>query len=253
MPFHWWLPEAMVAPTPVSALLHAVAVVKAGVFCILKIIVYIFATENLSYSYTAYLSYIAIITIIGASLVALFQDNIKKRLAYSTIAQLSYVVLAASLLGSSAITAGAMQIAAHAFAKISLFFAAGIIITSCRVKYVSSMNGVGKQAPIAMACFFLCSLSLIGLPFMAGGEVKALIEHAAEIKNQDWIVYMLYLSGALNALYFLPMTYRAFFRKGSGANVSVPLTMNIAIVITTIMLLGFGLYSHLITQLVSGL
>jgi multicomponent Na+:H+ antiporter subunit D len=253
MPFHWWLPEAMVAPTPVSALLHAVAVVKAGIFCILKIIVYIFATENLSYSYTSYISYFATITIIGASIIALKQDNIKKRLAYSTIAQLSYVILAASLISGTAITAGAMQLVGHAFAKISLFFAAGIIITSCGVKYVSGMNGVGKQAPIALVCFFICSLSLVGLPFMAGGEVKGLIERAAEVKNQDWIVYMLYLSGALNAAYFLPMSYRAFFMKGNQSKVLVPVTMNIAIVITTIMLLGFPFYEQIITRLTSGL
>ena len=151
MPFHRWLPAAMVAPTPVSALLHAVAVVKAGVFAILKITIYIFGLDLLSGTGAATpILWVATITIIGASLIALRQDNLKRRLAYSTISQLSYVVLGAVLANAAGIAGAAVHIATHAVGKITLFFCAGAILVAAHKTRVSELDGLGRQMPITM-------------------------------------------------------------------------------------------------------
>ena len=169
MPFHRWLPAAMVAPTPVSALLHAVAVVKAGVFAILKITIYIFGLDLLSGTGAATpILWVATITIIGASLIALRQDNLKRRLAYSTISQLSYVVLGAVLANAAGIAGAAVHIATHAVGKITLFFCAGAILVAAHKTRVSELDGLGRQMPITMGAFLIASLSIAGLPPMAG-------------------------------------------------------------------------------------
>jgi len=169
MPLHAWLPAAMVAPVPVSALLHAVAVVKAGVFSLLKIVVYIFGQDVLVKSgIMDGFVYIAGFTVVMASLIALFQDNLKKRLAYSTISQLSYVVIATLLITPVSIIGAAVHIAAHAFGKITLFFAAGAIYTAHHKTEVSQLDGIGKQMPWTMAAFAIASLSMIGVPPTAG-------------------------------------------------------------------------------------
>ncbi|MDH3561419.1 MAG: proton-conducting transporter membrane subunit, partial [Gammaproteobacteria bacterium] len=169
MPFHRWLPAAMVAPTPVSALLHAVAVVKAGVFTILKVSVYLFGSGlMITLVASQWLQYVAAATILLASLVAMRQDNLKARLAYSTISQLGYVVLGALLANAAGIVGSAMHIATHAFGKITLFFCAGVILVATHKTEISQMRGLGRRMPITMMAFLIASLSIIGLP-PAGG------------------------------------------------------------------------------------
>ncbi|MCZ6623230.1 MAG: proton-conducting transporter membrane subunit, partial [Deltaproteobacteria bacterium] len=169
MPFHRWLPAAMVAPTPVSALLHAVAVVKVGVFSIMKITVYIFGIDLLNGTgLSVWLMYVAGGTILVASLIALTKDNLKARLAYSTVSQLSYVILGAALANTWGVVGGSMHIVMHAFGKITLFFCAGAIAVATHKTKVSEMNQLGKTMPITMFCFLIGSLSVIGLPPFGG-------------------------------------------------------------------------------------
>ncbi len=171
MPLHRWLPAAMVAPTPVSALLHAVAVVKAGVFSVVKVIVYVFGVDMLAGEPGGAATgccAVAGFTIVAASIVALRADNLKRRLAYSTVSQLSYVVLAAALLAPLSVVGAALHIAAHAFGKITLFFAAGAIYTAAHKTEVSQLDGIGRRMPWTMGAFAIGALSMIGLPPAAG-------------------------------------------------------------------------------------
>ncbi|MCY0990061.1 monovalent cation/H+ antiporter subunit D family protein [Nannocystis sp. ILAH1] len=212
MPVHRWLPAAMVAPTPVSALLHAVAVVKAGVFTVLKVIVYVFGPAVLvRYGVGDWLIYVAGATILIASCIALFQDNLKRRLAYSTVSQLSYVIIAAALLSPLSITAAALHIAAHAFGKITLFFAAGSIYTAAHKTEISQLDGIGRRMPITMAAFTIGSLSMIGLPPTAGFVSKWYLLQATWETDAPFVLVVVILSTLLNAAYFLPIVYRAFF------------------------------------------
>jgi NADH:ubiquinone oxidoreductase subunit 4 (subunit M) len=176
MPLHRWLPAAMVAPTPVSALLHAVAVVKAGVFAILKIVVYVFGLDLLRETGSSdWLMGVAAMTILLASLIALRQDNLKARLAYSTISQLAYIVLGAAMVTPDAILGGGLHIATHALGKITLFFCAGAIIVTAHKTEVSQLDGLGRKMPWTMAAFFIGALSIIGLPPTAGSWSKWLL------------------------------------------------------------------------------
>ncbi len=213
MPFHRWLPAAMVAPTPVSALLHAVAVVKAGVFAILKVCVYIFGIDYLrEIGAGTWLVYVAGATVIIASLVALSKDNLKARLAYSTISQLSYVVIAAAVLAPLSVMGAAIHIAAHAFGKITLFFAAGSIYTAAHKTEVSQLDGIGRRMPWTMAAFAVGSLSMVGLPPTAGFVSKWYILLGALETEQLVVVGVIFASTLLNAAYFFPIVYAAFFR-----------------------------------------
>jgi multicomponent Na+:H+ antiporter subunit D len=203
----------MVAPTPVSALLHAVAVVKAGVFSVVKIIVYVFSIDLFSGSgSTDWVVYAAGFTVLVASIIALGQDNLKRRLAYSTVSQLSYVVLAAAMATPLAIIGAAMHITAHAFGKITLFFAAGSIYTAAHKTEISQLNGIGKRMPFTMAAFTIGALSMIGVPPTAGFLGKWYILSAA-MEIQDWFVlFVIFVSTLLNTGYFVPIIYRAFFK-----------------------------------------
>lgn len=215
MPGHRWLPAAMVAPTPVSALLHAVAVVKAGVFTVVKVAVYIIGVDQLQkYGQGEWLVFFAGGTILIASFIALFQDNIKRRLAYSTISQLSYVTLGAALLYPISVKAAALHIAAHAFGKITLFFAAGSIYTAShhRIVNVSQLDGIGRKMPWTMAAFTIGTISMIGLPPTAGFLSKWWMLQGAWTAENDFAVFVLVASTLLNAGYFLPIVYRAFFK-----------------------------------------
>lgn len=212
MPFHRWLPAAMVAPTPVSALLHAVAVVKGGVFTVVKVIVYIFGLDFLNYSVTSgWLVIVSGATIILASLVALRQDNLKRRLAYSTISQLSYVVMAAAVLAPAAVMGSVIHIAAHAFGKITLFFAAGSIFIASHKTLVSQLDGIGRRMPWTMTAFAIGTISMIGLPPAAGFISKWYMLSGA-LHYQVWVaVSVILVSTLLNAAYFVPIVYAAFF------------------------------------------
>jgi len=212
MPFHRWLPAAMVAPTPVSALLHAVAVVKAGVFSVVKVIVYIFGAETLFMAGAAdWLVLVAGFTIVAASVVALNADNLKRRLAYSTISQLSYVVMAAALLAPLSLMGAILHIAAHAFGKITLFFAAGAIYTAAHKTEVSQLDGIGRRMPWTMGAFAIGALSMIGLPPAVGFISKWYMLSGAMVAQHWLAVAVIAASTLLNAAYFLPIIYRAFF------------------------------------------
>lgn len=221
MPFHRWLPAAMVAPTPVSALLHAVAVVKAGVFSVIKVVVYVFGLDQLAGS-TDWLVAIAGFTIIAASVVALSADNLKRRLAYSTVSQLSYVILAVAILAPLSVVGAALHIAAHAFGKITLFFAAGSIYTAAHKTEVSQLDGIGRRMPWTMAAFGIGALSMIGLPPAAGFVSKWYLVSGA-MDQGHWVALAVVLASTLlNAAYFLPIVYRAFFRPLSADAVAHP-------------------------------
>lgn len=211
MPFHRWLPAAMVAPTPVSALLHAVAVVKAGVFAVVKILVYVFGLDALSGN-TDWLVAIASITIVAASVVALRADNLKRRLAYSTVSQLSYVVLATALLAPLSVMGAVFHIAAHALGKITLFFAAGAIYTAAHKTEVSQLDGIGRSMPWTMGAFAIGALSMIGLPPAAGFVSKWYMLSGAMAQAHWGAVAIIVGSTLLTAGYFLPIIHRAFFR-----------------------------------------
>jgi multicomponent Na+:H+ antiporter subunit D len=233
MPLHRWLPAAMVAPTPVSALLHAVAVVKAGVFSVVKVVVYVFGAGLADA--LAWLPWVAGFTIVAASVVALRADNLKRRLAYSTVSQLSYVVFAAALATPLALAGAVVHIAAHAFGKITLFFAAGAVYTAAHKTEVSQLDGIGRRMPWTFAAFGLASLSMIGLPPAAGFASKWLIVSGA-LQAHDWLALgVLTASTLLNAGYFLPIVYRAFFsspRADDPPHGEAPASMVAALVVT---------------------
>jgi len=247
MPFHRWLPAAMVAPTPVSALLHAVAVVKAGVFAIVKVIVYVFGVEALAGVRSAdWLAPVAGFTIIAASVIALRSDNLKRRLAYSTVSQLSYVVLASALLTPLSVIGAVLHIAAHAVSKITLFFAAGAIYTASGKTEVSQLDGIGRRMPWTMVAFAVGALSLIGIPPAAGFVSKWFIFSAAAAGAQYVALVVLGVSTLLNAAYFLPIIYAAFFRPaaaGSEAHGEAPWPTVAAMMITSVLVLGFAAYA----------
>mgnify|MGYP002629559023 CR=1 FL=1 len=212
MPFHRWLPNAMVAPTPVSALLHAVAVVKAGVFTVTKVVVYVFGIDFLAKSgASVWLMYVAAASLLIASVIALTLDNLKARLAYSTISQLSYITLGAALATGASILGSGMHIAMHAVGKITLFFCAGAIYVATHKKNVSELDGIGRAMPFTMAAFFLGSMSIIGMPPFGGWSKLYLAMGAAQAHQYVFIgVYM--VSSLLSIGYLMPIVARAFFR-----------------------------------------
>jgi multicomponent Na+:H+ antiporter subunit D len=212
MPFHSWLPAAMVAPTPVSALLHAVAVVKVGAFCVLRVITGVFGKDLLlSLHLGTLVCYLAAFTVIVASLIALSQDGLKRRLAFSTIGQLSYIVLGVALLSPKGMIGGMTHIGMHAFGKITLFFCAGAIFVATGKKNISEMVGIGKRMPVTMIAFFVGSLSVIGLPPTGGFFSKWYLVLGTLQADQMPMLFVLLGSSLLNAAYFLPIVYKAFF------------------------------------------
>ena len=210
MPFHFWLPNAMVAPTPVSALLHAVAVVKAGVFTILKVAVYVFGLDLLSaLPGTEIVMWVGCFTIVVASLIALTKDNLKARLAYSTVSQLSYVTVGAMLANTAGASGAALQIAMHAMAKITLFMCAGAIYVATGKTEISQMRGLGRRMPIVFTCFLIASLSIIGVPPLGGSWAKYELMQGAVDADHVYVVYVLIASTLLNVAYLLPIALLA--------------------------------------------
>jgi len=249
MPFHSWLPNAMVAPTPVSALLHAVAVVKAGVFSILKVVVYVFGIDTVAASpVQPILIAVAMITLVVASLIALSKDNLKARLAYSTVSQLAYIVLGALVATSVSVVGAGLHIATHAAGKITLFFCAGALYLAHRKTQVSELDGIGRLMPYTMTAFLIASLSLIGLPPLAGMWSKGLLLRGALDAQQMMVVGVLMLSSLLSVAYLMPIVARAFFKPLPGfSDNSTPVKRQeapwpcvLALVVTA--LLTFGLF-----------
>ncbi|MBR9863147.1 MAG: monovalent cation/H+ antiporter subunit D family protein [Rhodobacteraceae bacterium] len=212
MPFHRWLPAAMVAPTPVSALLHAVAVVKAGVFTMLKVGVYTFGIDFLADTGASdWLMWIAAYTILASSIVAYQQDNLKRRLAYSTVSQLSYVTLGLALATQMGVMGGALQIAMHAMGKITLFMCAGAIYVATHKSNISEMKGLGRSMPFTYIAFLIGALSIIGLPPLGGSWSKWLLMVGAADADHQIMIGVLMASSLLSLSYLLPVVAQGFF------------------------------------------
>ena len=210
----------MVAPTPVSALLHAVAVVKVGVFSTVRVMLYVFGTQTMhDLNLGMPTAYFVSITIVVGSIVALSKDNLKARLAYSTVSQLSYIILGVALLSDAGIEGGLIHIANHAFSKITLFFCAGAIYVATHKKNISEMSGLGRVMPFTFGAFALASLSMIGAPPVAGFVTKWYLLNGAWDARSIGIIGVLLVSTLLNAAYFAPVVYQGFFGKASEADV----------------------------------
>jgi multicomponent Na+:H+ antiporter subunit D len=255
MPFHHWLPGAMVAPTPVSALLHAVAVVKVGVFCTTRTMLYGFGVDTMNMLNLGIpTAYFVGFTIIMASVIALSKDNLKARLAYSTVSQLSYIILGVALLTPHSIDGGLIHIVNHAFAKITLFFCAGAIYVAAHKKNISEMSGLGRTMPFTFGAFAVASLSMIGAPPVAGFVSKWYLLVGSMEAHQVGILLILIGSTVLNVGYFAPVTYKAFFgKKPEGAAVGIheaPLSMLIPILIAVTISVIIGIYPNFMMQFV---
>jgi multicomponent Na+:H+ antiporter subunit D len=253
MPVHRWLPAAMVAPTPVSALLHAVAVVKAGVFAVVKIVVYIFGVDYLfELPGSIWLTWVAAITIILASVMALRQTNLKRLLAYSTVSQLSYVVMATAVLKPLAEIGAAIHMAAHALGKITLFFAAGALYTAAKITETRDLAGMGQRMPWTMAAFTIGALSMIGVPPTGGFVSKWYILAGAFQAESYAAIATVILSTVLNAAYFLPLVYMAWFAEAKSGETGVreaPLPMVIALTFTGLATIGFFFFNAPVIEL----
>lgn len=263
MPLHHWLPGAMVAPTPVSALLHAVAVVKVGVFSTARVMLYVFGVERMHAANLGLpTAYFVSFTILAASVIALSQDNLKLRLAYSTVSQLSYILLGVALLTPAAIQGGLLHIANHAFAKITLFFCAGAIYVATHKKNISEMGGLGRAMPLTFGAFALASLSMIGAPPVGGFVSKWYLLHGALDAGAGLILVVLVTSTLLNAAYFAPVVYQAFFGRANAVAAAhdhaaeplaeshpVMLAMVVPLCVTAVISVLLGLYPDLFLNL----
>ncbi len=256
MPLHNWLPSAMVAPTPVSALLHAVAVVKAGVFSVSRIMLSCFGVDllaNLGLGLVT--AYLAAFTIVVASVIALTKEDLKARLAYSTVSQLSYIIIGVAMLTPLAVKGGLLHIAHHAFAKITLFFAAGAIYVATHLKKIPLMDGLGRKLPFTFGAFAVASLSMIGVPPVCGFVTKWYLVNGAVGIHQYILLLALLASTLLNAGYFVPVIYRAFFRPpADGVDHShfkeAPLVMVVPLCLTAFISVALGLFPQIFASFV---
>lgn len=217
VPLHGWLPRAMVAPAPVSALLHAVAVVKAGAFGVVRIVYDLYGinlTNQLGL--LTPLLVIACVTVVVGSVFALFQDDMKKRLAYSTVSQVSYIVIGVALFGPIGSIGGLLHLVHQGVMKITLFFGAGNYAETLGVYKISKMDGIGRRMPLTTAAFTVGALGMIGVPPTAGFISKWYLGSGALAAGADWVIGVLVLSSLLNAGYFLPILYRAWFKPQQG-------------------------------------
>lgn len=248
MPLHSWLPAAMVAPTPVSALLHAVAVVKTGVFATLRVFLFIFGPDAMHLLGADALALgVASVTILGGSLLALGQDNLKARLAFSTVSQLSYVVLGAAMLDRSGIVGGVAHVTNHAVSKITLFLCAGSIYVSTHKTEVSQLSGLARQMPWTMAAFALASLSMVGIPPTSGFISKWYLALGSMERGSVWLLGVLLASSLLNAAYLAPIVYKAYFEEAPSSGeheiVEVP-WMVIPLAFTAVASLLLGVFPN---------
>jgi len=270
MPLHNWLPSAMVAPTPVSALLHAVAVVKVGVFSTVRVMLYVFGVDLMDRLHLGLpTAYFVSITILVGSIVAMSKDNLKARLAYSTVSQLSYIILGVALLTPTGIAGGLFHIAAHAFAKITLFFCAGAIYVVTHKKNISELGGLGRQMPWTFGAFAIGALSMIGVPPVAGFTSKLYLLVGSLEAGSIGILLVLIGSSLLNAAYFAPVVYQAFFGRPPAAAPAgdahhnhghassehqgeAPLAMLIPLCITAAISVAIGIFPNFFMQFAEG-
>ncbi len=212
VPLHGWLPQAMVAPAPVSALLHAVAVVKAGAFGIVRLVYDVYGVETAhALGVLEPLAWLAAATIVYGSLRALFQDELKKRLAWSTVSQVSYIALGTAIFGPLATTGAIVHLVHQGIMKITLFFGAGNYAETLGVHRVSEMDAIGRRMPWTTAAFTVGALGMIGIPPFAGYVSKLHLQQGAVAAGADWVGLVLAASSLLNAAYFMPILYRAWF------------------------------------------
>jgi multicomponent Na+:H+ antiporter subunit D len=261
IPMHFWLPAAMVAPTPVSALLHAVAVVKAGVFTVTKVAVYIFGIDALRQTgANEWLVFAASASLLLASLIALSCDNLKARLAYSTVSQLAYVVLGAAIATTTSVIGAGLQIAVHAAAKITLFFCAGAIYTAHHLTEVSQLKGVGRKMPITMLAFLIASLGIIGVPPF-GAWSKWTLALGAVDAGQMIALGAIMLSSLLSVGYLLPIVANGFFqaagpekRHDEKARIEeAPIACLIALTTTALLTITLFFFAGRIERLLAGI
>lgn len=238
MPLHGWLPAAMVAPAPVSALLHAVAVVKTGVFAVLKVAVYVFGIDNLRSTNAAVpIAYLAGFTVLAASTVALTRGNLKERLAWSTIAQLSYIVMGAASATREGVIGAGLHLVAHALGKITLFFAAGAAIVAAHRTRIDSMVGLGRAMPFTFGAFTVAALAIVGVPPLLGAWSKVWLCMGLAT-SANWPLLLVMLAGSLlSAFYLLPIAFAAFrpappLADGEPAVTEAPVCCRVALVIT---------------------
>lgn len=255
MPLHNWLPSAMVAPTPVSGLLHAVAVVKVGVFSVVRVMLDTFGIDVMSaFNLGMPTVYFVSITIIAASIIALTKDDLKARLAYSTVSQLSYVILGVALLTPHGISGGILHIGNHAFSKITLFFCAGSIFVASHIKKISNLSGIGYKMPLTMAAFTIGALSMIGVPAMAGFTSKWYMGIGAMEAMDTVPLIVLLASTVLNAAYFLPIVFKAYFESPEG-NIHLegvkeaPKFVLVPLLVTAFITVAIGVYPDFLLSL----
>lgn len=252
VPFHSWLPAAMVAPTPVSSLLHAVAVVKSGIFAIVRLSYFIFGAEIIKELHVnIFLSVLIVLSILMGSFLALHQENLKKRLAYSTISQLGYILLGIVLLNEEAFVGSLLHLINHAVIKIVLFFCVGAIMYTTGKTDISQIRGIGKQMPITMGCFGIAAISLIGIPPTNGFVSKWYLAQGGLTSGKMIFPAILLLSALLTALYLLPVITEAFFKKGEDTIVKeAPIKMLLPIVMITGIIVLLGLFPNMVISFI---
>jgi len=249
MPMHEWLPTAMVAPTPVSALLHAVAVVKAGVFGCLRIILYVFGPEVLhDLNLWLILAYFASFTVIVSGMYALAQDNLKRRLAFSTINNLAIIVMGAALLTPSSITGSIFHMGSHGFMKITLFFVAGAIYVHTHKENISELDGIGRQMPLTMGAFAIGAMGVAGTPPICGFISKWYLAMGSLEAHKVFFLIVLLISALMDVAYFFPIIYNSFFKSPKEPINphfdEAPLRMVVPLVITAIIALILGVFPN---------
>ena len=250
MPLHWWLPAAMVAPTPVSALLHAVAVVKAGVFSILMVCCYVFGIDFLRETgASVWLIWVSCFTIMLSSIIALQKDDLKARLAYSTVSQLSYVILGGAIASYYSVIGSSMHIMMHAVGKITLFFCAGAIYVGANLTKISELDGTGKQIPFIYLAFTAGALSIIGIPPLGGSWSKFYLLMGAAESSLMIVIILLIISSVLNTYYLLEPVFRAFFNPIKNNVVfKIPILATFPLLVTAgLIILLFFFYSPLLS------
>ncbi len=259
-PFYRWLPTASVAPTPVTALLHAVAVVKAGAFAILRITYFSFGTELLKGTAAQYIIMIAaLVTILFGSTMALKEQHLKRRLAYSTISNLSYIVFGASLMTPAGLTGALTHMVVHGVVKITLFFCAGAVLYKTGQEYIQDLRGMGKRMPITFSCFTLASAALVGVPPLPGFLSKWNLAGAA-LDAKDVLGYVgiavLLISAILTAIYLFLVVFKACFPSRAGVQPETKRCeangyMTVPLVLLCVLIVLLGVFAEPITDIFS--